>query len=120
MLDAALTPVSAAERQRRASNRRARGCFVVPMEMSEEFLDMLIAGGWLDTREADAVSDIPKVYTRRYAEACGAAAARYFGALVKSSRSRVRSKHLEPGYDPHHGDDRPTHRHTQERPRTAA
>ena len=119
MLDAATTPVSAAERQRRASDRRARGCFVVPMEMSVEFLDMLIAGGWLDTSEADAVSDIPKNYTRRYAEACGAAAARYIGALVKSS-SRVRSKHLEPGYDPRHGDDRPTHQHTQERPRTAA
>ncbi len=88
-------PTPAAERQRRSSARRDRGCFVVPMEMSAEFLDMLIAGGWLDTREADAVSDNPKVYTRRYAEACGAAAARFFGALVKSS-SRVRLKRPEP------------------------
>ena len=87
-------PIPDAERQRRTSDRRDRGCFVVPMEMSEEFLDMLIAGGWLDTREADAVSDNPKVYTRRYAEACGAAAARFFGALVKSS-SRVRLKRPE-------------------------
>ena len=111
MLADTLTPVSDAERQRRASKRRDRGCFVVPMEMSEEFLDMLIADRWLDTSEADAVSDIPKVYTRRYAEACGAAAARYFGALVKSS-SRVRSKRPEPVYDRHHGDDRQSHRHT--------
>ena len=88
-------PVSGAERQRRASDRRDRGCFVVPMEMSEEFLDMLEAGGWLDTREADAVSDNPKVYTRRYAEACGAAAARFFDALIKSS-SRVRLKRPKP------------------------
>ena len=89
------TPVSDAERQRRTSDRRDRGCFTVPMEMSEEVLDMLEAGGWLDTREADAVSDNSKVYARRYAEACGAAAARFLDALAKTS-SRVRPKRPEP------------------------
>lgn len=87
-------PSPDAIRQRRTSNRRDRGCFVVPMEMTAEILDMLIAGGWLDTTKADAVSDNPKAYTRRYAEACGAAAARLLGALGKSS-SRVRSKRPE-------------------------
>ncbi len=96
MPDATPTPISDAQRQRRTSDRRDRGCFMVPMEMSEEVLDMLEAGGWLDTREADAVSDNPKVYARRYAEACGAAAARFFDALVKSS-SRVRLKRPELG-----------------------
>ena len=67
------SPTLAALRQRRSTVLRKQGGLVAPVRLNNDQLDVLIAGGWLDTREADAVRDNAKLYTRLYAQACGAA-----------------------------------------------
>ncbi len=63
-------PKSDAERQRRSDALRKQGGLVAPVRLTKDQLDMLIAGGWLDTREADAGQDNERLYSRLYAQAC--------------------------------------------------
>ena len=76
-------PSPAAERMRRHRVRRKRGRFVVPVELAEEHLDMLTAGGWLNDGDAGDT------------EACGAAIGRILDGLSKKV-SRVTSASDEP------------------------
>ena len=52
MPDATPIPISDAERQRQHRARRKAGRFVVPVELAEKHLDMLVAAGWLDEKDA--------------------------------------------------------------------
>ena len=88
-------PISPAERQRRSQALRKQGGLVAHVRLNKNQLDMLIAGGWLDTREADAVRDNARLYMRHYAQACGEAIGHILDELSKE-RLRVRSRGDEP------------------------
>ncbi len=89
------TPTPAAERQRRSNALRKQGGLVAPVTLNKDQLDMLIAGGWLDMEEVEAVRDDARRYARLYAQACGAAIGRILDGLSEN-RLRVRSKSPEP------------------------
>ncbi len=86
MTAARTRPMTSAERQRRCRERRGRGCFVAPVEVSEAHLDMLMAGvpPWLDEKDAHDP------------QACAAAIGRVLDVLSKKV-SRVRFNPPEPG-----------------------
>ena len=84
----ALSP--GASRKRRSDALRRQGGLVAPVRLSGDHLNMLVAAGWLDTREADAAQDDGRLYARLYAQACGEAIGRILDGLSKKP-SRVTS-----------------------------
>ncbi len=80
--------ISDAERSRRSHDLRKQGGLVAPVRLNKGQLDMLIADGWLDTREADAVRDSARRHTRLFAQACGAAIGRILNGLSKKNLTR--------------------------------
>ena len=69
MSAAASAPVSDAERQRRFRERRRRGVFVVPLEVSFEMLEALVDQGDIDEANSSDLDRIGKAIT---AAACRA------------------------------------------------
>ncbi len=77
------TPISAAERQRLYRARCKAHRFMAPVELGENHLDMLVAAGWLDEKDA---------HDRR---ACAVAIGRILDGLSKKPL-RVTSTPKEP------------------------
>ncbi len=83
MPDAAAA-AAAAERQRRHRERRRRGICVVPVELSEDHINVLTATGWLAPEDAADT------------HACGGAVRRILDALTKFPSRLKSAKRTKP------------------------